>query len=899
MLDILKQEAQYGYCDEVRIVAIRELANYRNQDTDIAFTLKSLALNASSGKIWKAAIHELVQGWGNDPYIHSFLREHASIFDTWDDFHWYVIAELLYANRSDSDIWDFLKKSIIESSGIYYRCRLVAIRALARQRNSDPDTLPFLKKLATLNRRSEEYFSDYEIRIISIREIQRIWGGNADIFVFLKQRLSKENDELVRAEIIHELSHGWKNEFETVEILKKCAIEDKGGAVRSAAIDELGYGWGKEIFTIQILIDRVKNDPDPMVRVVAIENLGKNYPAYQEILTLLKYQAAKNRNGEVRDIAIRTLARNTKNDLELLNILKEKAQKDRHSGVRETALSLLSVLAKDDPDTFVILKQKAQNDKQDNVRDTALRELVSSWRHEPEVYDILKSMSKDSSLYGTQVLALELVISYYKKNNEVLAILKSIALDPVSSSEARILSIRELAKTWQQDTESYWVIKKLSGKESDCITDDEDDDYDLDVRVAALQELAWNWKDKPEVFSLIMRIVEDGDESRVFDTAFNLLLESWSENADAQFLIMRYIEVDDESRTFKADFKELISGLSNNDDERYLVIEKFKDKRFNKSFQRDCSLRVKALYKLISAWKIDYDMLDWLKKNAEEYADKEWQLAILRELDTRWPYDNEITLFKNNVIRKMSGFTTGFITPTHTLTTIYDSGYMDVNHVEAPEIFSVKHLCVDIDNNSYKAVKIKSQIWMAENLNVSHYNNGDPIKHAKSNLEWQDASDNGVGVWCYLDNDDSNGNVLGKLYNWYAINDPRGISPSGWHVASDQDWKELELYIGVSRDELDEDNDLRGESNNAGFFLKAPSFLVEDIEENYGFNALPTALRHDSGDFEYHEWCYIWTSSQEDTGLAWVRILFDRGGGISRLSLHKGYGFSVRCIQDY
>ena len=97
----------------------------------------------------------------------------------------------------------------------------------------------------------------------------------------------------------------------------------------------------------------------------------------------------------------------------------------------------------------------------------------------------------------------------------------------------------------------------------------------------------------------------------------------------------------------------------------------------------------------------------------------------------------------------------------------------------------------DIDGNVYKTVRIGDQIWMAENLNVSHFRNGDVITQAESREEWVQAASEGKPAWCYYDNNPENGNKYGKLYNWFAIVDPRGISPEGWHISSDNEWTTL------------------------------------------------------------------------------------------------------------
>jgi uncharacterized protein (TIGR02145 family) len=97
---------------------------------------------------------------------------------------------------------------------------------------------------------------------------------------------------------------------------------------------------------------------------------------------------------------------------------------------------------------------------------------------------------------------------------------------------------------------------------------------------------------------------------------------------------------------------------------------------------------------------------------------------------------------------------------------------------------------------SCKEVKIGDQIWMAENLNVDHFRNGDIIPEAKSSQEWQNAFLNDQPAWCYYENKEINGSKYGKLYNWSAVNDPRGLAPEGWHIPNNSEWTELIDFLG-------------------------------------------------------------------------------------------------------
>jgi uncharacterized protein (TIGR02145 family) len=92
------------------------------------------------------------------------------------------------------------------------------------------------------------------------------------------------------------------------------------------------------------------------------------------------------------------------------------------------------------------------------------------------------------------------------------------------------------------------------------------------------------------------------------------------------------------------------------------------------------------------------------------------------------------------------------------------------------------------DGKVYKTVVIGSNTWMAENLNVSTFRNGDPIYEAKTNEDWEKAAKEGKPAWCYYNNDHLNGKEFGKLYNYFALIDSRGLSPEGWHIPSRGEW---------------------------------------------------------------------------------------------------------------
>ena len=101
-----------------------------------------------------------------------------------------------------------------------------------------------------------------------------------------------------------------------------------------------------------------------------------------------------------------------------------------------------------------------------------------------------------------------------------------------------------------------------------------------------------------------------------------------------------------------------------------------------------------------------------------------------------------------------------------------------------------------VNGRVYKTVKIGEQVWLAENLDVTTFRNGDPILEIKKDEEWESAGQKGIPAWCYYDNDSTNGPKYGKLYNWHAVNDPRGLAPDGWHIPMVKDWRILNNFLG-------------------------------------------------------------------------------------------------------
>jgi uncharacterized protein (TIGR02145 family) len=188
---------------------------------------------------------------------------------------------------------------------------------------------------------------------------------------------------------------------------------------------------------------------------------------------------------------------------------------------------------------------------------------------------------------------------------------------------------------------------------------------------------------------------------------------------------------------------------------------------------------------------------------------------------------------------------------------------------------------------SGNTVTICNQVWMTKNLDVSTYRNGDVIPQVTDPNQWQILT---TGAWCYYQNTSSNGTVYGKLYNWYAINDPRGLAPIGYHVPSDAEWTTMVSCLGGEAT-------AGGKMKEAGLSNWAvPNFGATNSS---GFNGLPGGYRTEFGSFGSLSFNGGWWSSTEvPTTNARYRYLYSSYDNVYRGSYSKAYGFSVRCIKD-
>ena len=205
----------------------------------------------------------------------------------------------------------------------------------------------------------------------------------------------------------------------------------------------------------------------------------------------------------------------------------------------------------------------------------------------------------------------------------------------------------------------------------------------------------------------------------------------------------------------------------------------------------------------------------------------------------------------------------------------------------------------DIDGNVYKTVKIGDQWWMAENLKVTHFQNGDLVPEIVDNNEWYITT---IEAYCNYDNNVNNVAIYGRLYNGYAAIDGRNISPDGWHVPSDEEWKELEICLGMTQLAADA-RGLRGTHQEGGklkegdtTYWMSPNIGAADA---VGFKAMPGGYRWWSGDFrDMTKDATFWTSTQNYDYNIWYRTLRYDLSQIYRSTMREQGSGSIRCVKD-
>jgi uncharacterized protein (TIGR02145 family) len=190
----------------------------------------------------------------------------------------------------------------------------------------------------------------------------------------------------------------------------------------------------------------------------------------------------------------------------------------------------------------------------------------------------------------------------------------------------------------------------------------------------------------------------------------------------------------------------------------------------------------------------------------------------------------------------------------------------------------------DIDGNVYPTKRIGGQLWMAENLRVTHFRNGDPITEVSAQNDWAVLDS---GAYCSYGDETGNADTYGLLYNWHAVSDSRSLAPTGWHIPTDKEWQILIDFLGGSALAGDamKDSSGWGKSGNGSNLSK--------------FTARPGGVRYSSGLYDGIGYsASFWSSSRVGDDGAWGRRLSYLSPVVGRDDGNRLDGFSVRCVRD-
>lgn len=193
---------------------------------------------------------------------------------------------------------------------------------------------------------------------------------------------------------------------------------------------------------------------------------------------------------------------------------------------------------------------------------------------------------------------------------------------------------------------------------------------------------------------------------------------------------------------------------------------------------------------------------------------------------------------------------------------------------------------------AFKTVTIGADEWMAENLNVSHFRNGDAIFEANTYEEWEYASIKGLPAWCYYNNNPGYGRKYGKLYNGWAIRDKRGLGPEGWHVPTEKEWDQLTEELG-------------GVESAGGKIRSAHGWTCKSTGDDNGFSALPGGYRthempkyYGGPFFDAGNAGYWWSATGYVVDNIWIRTLSCENSSLDKTNFDRTAGMAVRLVKD-
>jgi uncharacterized protein (TIGR02145 family) len=200
----------------------------------------------------------------------------------------------------------------------------------------------------------------------------------------------------------------------------------------------------------------------------------------------------------------------------------------------------------------------------------------------------------------------------------------------------------------------------------------------------------------------------------------------------------------------------------------------------------------------------------------------------------------------------------------------------------------------DFDGNTYQTIVLGEQIWMAENLRVTHYRDGDEIPTGFTESGWNHLDESEMGAYAEYADDTENGELYGYLYNWYAVNDLRELCPEAYHVPTDAEWTQFENFLGIN--EGGKLKSLGTIENGDGLWYSPNTGATNET----GFSALPGGYRYgiNSNYLDMGYYGYFWSSTATYSDRAWRRLLNFDHSQVGRHNTSMRNGYSIRCIAD-
>jgi uncharacterized protein (TIGR02145 family) len=255
---------------------------------------------------------------------------------------------------------------------------------------------------------------------------------------------------------------------------------------------------------------------------------------------------------------------------------------------------------------------------------------------------------------------------------------------------------------------------------------------------------------------------------------------------------------------------------------------------------------------------------------------------------TKYPTTNDSKTNAGAGSGSFTGSITGLLSETVYYIRAYATNSVGTSYGNQVSFKTFTGTVSDINGNTYYTIAIGSQVWMAENLKATKFRNNDPIPEVGISVAWDTVVTPASCTNSFMADYAS---VYGRLYNWYAVSDSRGICPAGWHVSTDPEWTQLTDYLGGA--------------NIAGLKLKESGTVYWNVSDSLvtnesGFTGRPGAFRSKYAGIEVMPgddgaW---WTSTEFDQVHAWNRWLSEYDASVSRTDNAKTAGFSVRCVKD-